>query len=233
MTQLPPTSSSSTLAFVLIVAAVSGAFIWAIVATSPNAKRDGVLAAAGIALWLVTTGMLAKSGALDVPGMPPRLALYFLGSNFAACVLAFSPVGTRLAHGVPLFALIGFHAFRLPLELVLHTWASEGAIPVQMTFSGHNFDIVTGVFAIVAAVLVRKRESRSLALVFNIVGTVLLLGVMVIAVLSSPLPVRRYLNDPPLLLASAFPHTWIVSVCVAGALAGHLVLFRRLLGRAR
>jgi hypothetical protein len=47
---------------------------------------------------------------------------------------------------------------------------------------------------------------------------------------SSPVPLRTYTNEPPVLLALHAPFTWIVPVCVAGALFGHLITFRRLLG---
>ncbi|MDX1982954.1 MAG: hypothetical protein SFV51_21975 [Bryobacteraceae bacterium] len=39
----------------------------------------------------------------------------------------------------------------LPLELVMHHAAAEGRMPVQMSYSGWNFDIVTGITAIPVA----------------------------------------------------------------------------------
>jgi hypothetical protein len=61
---------------------------------------------------------------------------------------------------------------------------------------------------------------------FNLIGSALLLNVGVIAVTSSPVALRRYLSDPPLLLAYHVPYGFIVHVCVAGALFGHLLVFR-------
>ena len=38
-------------------------------------------------------------------------------------------------------------AFRLPLEMILHGLYDSGDLPVQMTWSGLNFDVVTGATA--------------------------------------------------------------------------------------
>jgi hypothetical protein len=59
----------------------------------------------------------------------------------------------------------------------------------------------------------------------------LLAIVMFIALTSNPFPFRQYMNGPQVLLVYDFPTSWIVSVAVAGALLGHLVLFRKLLAR--
>jgi hypothetical protein len=140
-------------------------------------------------------------------------------------------LGRRLALKLPIAALVGFHAFRLPLELVLHRWHAEGVLPVQMTYVGHNFDIISGILALPVAGLLLwakpvSRLHRWLVLGFNLVGFALLMTVMSIAVRSAPLPLRTYMNDPPVLLLFYAPYTWILPVCVAGALFGHLLVFR-------
>ena len=141
--------------------------------------------------------------------------------------LAFSRVGERVVGAVPVAALVGFQAFRLPLELVLHRFYDEGVIPVQMTYSGANFDIVTGVLAVVCGLgLWRGVAGRMVVWAFNCMGLGLLGAVVRIAVLSAPTPMRVYMNDPPVQLIFHAPYTWILSVCVAGALLGHLLVFR-------
>ena len=59
----------------------------------------------------------------------------------------------------------------------------------------------------------------------------LLAIVMFIALTSNQFPFRQNMNGPQVLLVYHFPTSWIVSVAVAGALLGHLVLFRKLLAR--
>ena len=66
---------------------------------------------------------------------------------------------------------------------------------------------------------------------FEGLGLALLINVARIAATSAPTPLRLFENDPPGLLAYHAPYSWIVSVCVAGAFAGHVVLARTLLRR--
>jgi hypothetical protein len=72
----------------------------------------------------------------------------------------------------------------------------------------------------------RASPPRAVIVGFNVIGLMLLVAVTTIAVLSAPLPLRRYMNDPPVLLPFNFPYVWIVPFCVGGALFGHLLVFR-------
>ena len=139
--------------------------------------------------------------------------------------LALSPVGRQFAAQVPLAALVGFQAFRLPLELVLHSWVAQGTIPGTMTWTGQNWDIISGLTALVCASFATRH--RAAARIANIVGFALLLNVMRVAILSSPVPFG-WGQQPPLLLALHLPYALIGPVCVGGALFGHLVLTRAL-----
>jgi len=156
--------------------------------------------------------------------MMPRIPLFFLFMNLCAVALAFTRPGKWLS-ALPVWALIGFQAFRLPLELILHEWAKQGTVPMTMTWSGSNFDILTGIMALICAPL--SLRSVRAAQIFNAVGFLLLLNVMRVAMMSSPLPFAWGLAEP-LQVVLHLPYAWIGSVCVTGALAGHLILFRKL-----
>ena len=230
-------SAVSTAAFVAIVLGLAALFVAGVAFAgrasgepAAETRRWTLRAALGVAAWLGVTGALSASGVLARPMLPPPLALFVLASMAVSVRAAFSALGTRLVRGVPIAALVAVQGFRLPLELVLHAWKDQGVIPVQMTFAGHNFDIASGLLALVVGAWLARgsavRSARAAIWVFNLVGFALLIAVMSIAVLSSPLPVRAYLNDPPLLLAFYFPYGWIVPICVGGALFGHLLTFR-------
>jgi hypothetical protein len=157
--------------------------------------------------------------------MPPGLLL--------AVVAAFSPLGARLA-ALPYAALIGFQAFRLPLEFLLWAFHRQGRLPVQMTFSGRNFDILTGLSAILVAWLAaRGKLGRKGVLAWNLAGVALLGNIVVVAVLSLPAPWRAFPNDPPNELVLHFPYVYIPALFVMAALAGHLLVFRKLAREAR
>jgi hypothetical protein len=194
-------------------------------------RRASQLALGAIA-WLAYTGALAMSGVLaDFVSMPPR-ALLLVVPTFALPIwLSRSALGKALADNAPLSWLVGFHAFRFPLELVMHEAGREGTMPVQMSFSGASFDIVTGVTAILVALLaVYDRAPRSLLIAWNTLGTLLLANIIVIALASMPL-VRAFGDDPSRVNSwvAYFPFVWLPAGCVAAALFGHLVLWRRLL----
>lgn len=224
----------STAVFLAIVGAVAVILVRGLAAAadgSPGASRRSTLGAGAAVLgWMTLTGAYVASGLPERGG--PFFMAFFAVSNVVALGVAASPLGGRLA-ALPVVLLIAPQALRLPLELVLHTWADGGTIPVQMTFEGHNFDIVTGVFALVVAGVGWTRPlPRWLVWVFNLVGTGLLLAVMAIALLSSPLPLKSY-DGPPLLLALHLPYAWILPMCVSPALLGHVLVFRALMGRPR
>jgi hypothetical protein len=227
----------STFAFVIIVVAVSLAFpaaVWFATLRSLGsapARRSAFRACGATLGVLALSATLAESGALARPPRGLGAMAYIVACNGGALLLAFSNLGQRMAQSLPLYALVGFHVFRLPLELVLHQWYMEGVMPVQMTYEGQNLDIATGMLALALAPLMYLGKlSRRAAWAFNLIGSALLVNVASIAVRSSPVPLRTYLNEPPVLLAFHAPFTWIVPVCVAGALFGHAITFRRLLG---
>jgi hypothetical protein len=109
---------------------------------------------------------------------------------------------------------------------VLHSWAGQGTIPTTMTWTGRNWDIISGIVALLACAV--AGNNRRVAWVANVIGLVLLLNVMRVALLSSPVPFGWHV-EPPLLLAFHLPYALIGPVCVSGALVGHIVLTRALL----
>ena len=152
--------------------------------------------------------------------------MFLAGTVAAAVLLAFTPIGRRIAHQVPIAWLVLFQAFRLPLELVLHDWYLSGTIPKTMTWKGSNWDIVSGVLACLVFAFVDKRYW--LAWLFHIIGIVLLLNVGRVALLSSPVPFGWDV-EPKLELILHLPYAYIVPLCVGGAALGHAMLTHRLL----
>lgn len=191
--------------------------------------RMAVAAAAGTALWLALTAGAGASGALNFDGTPPTMVLLMVSILAIALGVGLSRVGGRLAAGVPLAALVGVQAFRFPLELVMHRAYEEGLMPVQMSYSGRNFDIVTGVTAIlVAGLLLAGRMPAWGVRLWNWMGLALLVNIVVIANLSTPTPFRVFMNEPVNVWISRAPFVWLPAVMVLTAFIGHIVVFRRL-----
>ena len=222
-----PANPTSVLCFGLILIVVLGALL-AAVQQAYQSFRTTALAALVLGLWLGALAALVASGrlaALPLHGLP----VLFVMTLAISVGFGLSPFGGRLAASIPLAALVGFQAFRLPLELVMHAWFVQGTIPETMTWSGQNWDVLTGIVALLCGPLAGRFPAA--ARFANIVGLALLLNVMRVAVLSSPLPFS-WKVEPPLQLAFHLPYALIVPICVGGALFGHIVLTRALWARA-
>lgn len=191
--------------------------------------RHTVFAALGIAGFMGFFAALALSGLLGRFDLrPPPLSLWMLSTLGGALAVGLSPLGKRLATELPFAALIGFQAFRLPLELVMHRAATERVMPSIMSFGGYNFDIVSGVTALVLGlVLTRRSVPRFVVVAWNVLGSVLLANIVIIAFLATPL-IRAFGDDQLNVWITQFPYCWM-GVMVGAALLGHVVLARTLL----
>ena len=194
-----------------------------------RARRRAGAAAIATAAWLLVTAALALSGFLrDFEAVPPRLAFLVVPAVFACIAITLSPLGGRLARGLPVAILIGFQVFRVPMELVLHRLFSEGVIPVQMTFEGRNLDILTGLAALPFAWLaVKGNLPRWAAILYNVAGLALLVNIVTVAILSTPYPFRRFTEGPANEVIFSWPFAWLPAFVVPAALLGHLLSLRQ------
>jgi cytochrome bd-type quinol oxidase subunit 2 len=233
-----PTSSLALLEFGFVACAltlaailVGGAYLAGrrLGEAQAQSRRWAVVTAVAVAGWMVVTWAVAAAGSLaDFSRRPPPFVALFIVVLSLGTGLAFSPFGTRLVRGLPLWALVGSQAFRLPLEVLMHQASLEGLMPVQMSYSGWNFDIVTGASAIpVAWILARRHTGGPLAVSWNLLGTVLLAAILTIAVLSTPV-VAVFGPDRLNTFVAHPPFVWLPSVMVVFAILGHWLVARKL-----
>lgn len=192
-------------------------------------RRALPVALAALALWLGLWGAIGHSGILNVwDGFPPR-AFPALVTLFVTNVwFAFSRTGRALARVLSFRWLIGFQAFRIPLELMLHRAMVEGLMPPQMSFEGLNFDIVTGLSAaIIALTSTRVALPRWVYSAFNLLGSTLLAVIVTIAIVSLP-TFALFGPDRVNTWVFGFPYVYLPVVMVQWALLGHLLVFRKL-----
>jgi hypothetical protein len=106
----------------------------------------------GFVLWFVFTGFLTANGFfLKFQAMPPRFAILILPPLVFIIILSFSSSFSQLLHAIPPAWLIYIQSFRVVVEAVLWLVFLDHIIPVQMTFEGRNFDILTGLTAPIVA----------------------------------------------------------------------------------
>ena len=160
---------------------------------------------------------------------PPHFLLFMFPTFAATVALALSGTGARLAERVGWAGLIGFQVFRAPVEWVLFALYRAGEAPVQMTFEGWNFDVLTGLSApLIAWLATRGTIARRAILVWNVAGLALLANIAAIAVLSTPTPLRAFWNEPANTFVAHWPWIWLPSFLVQAALLSHLLAFRKL-----
>lgn len=221
-------STGFTVAFVALVLVVAALLPLGVAHAGGRLLDAAVLTG----LYLGVVGAIAVSGVLEFGPLPPRILLLVAACFGVTTWLALSPLGARLAAGVPLAWLVGAQAFRIPVELLLHRGYEEGFVPVQMTYLGANYDVASGVGALaVALLLARGRASARVVLAWNVAALALLANIVAIAVLSMPTPLRWFANEPANTWIAAFPWVWLPTVLVQAAWLGHLLVFRALRAR--
>jgi hypothetical protein len=219
------------LPLVLVVGFVCGvAIAWRRSGASvADTRRAAIRTACGAAAWMALTDVAARSGVLRhwdwTP--PPFLALP-LAILALGVAIATGSIGRRFAAHLPLWWLVAGQSFRLPLELAMHDLYQRGVMPVQMSYSGRNLDIVTGATAVIVAALVaRGYAGRRLVAVWNVLGLGLLVNIVAVAILSTP-QFAAFGADRLNVFVTYPPFVWLPAILVLAALAGHLVIFRAL-----
>ena len=185
----------------------------------------------GALIWISLALVLAASGVLEQwERRPPPFIMVVVSIAVLGVVIARSSIGDRLSRGLALASLVGLQAFRLPLELLMHQTTLAGVMPEQMTYSGRNFDIITGITAVLLATWLRTgRPPKSVVLGWNLIGLLLLANIVAVAVLSTPqFAVFGAAPERLNTFVARAPYVLLPAVMVLAAWAGHLVVFRAL-----
>jgi hypothetical protein len=180
---------------------------------------------AGVSAWLALTAGLAGAGLLsDFASLPPPAPLLFVTGFIITILVARSAWAVGWLR-LPVRFLVGFQAFRIGVELLIHEAVVQGIAPPQMTWSGLNLDILTGITALLLAPWAH-RLPRAVLLGWNVIGLGLLAWVVGVATIS--FPTRFQILTPSNTWVAEFPYVWLPTVHVTAALVMHIVLFRRL-----
>jgi hypothetical protein len=179
-------------------------------------------------MWLVFIALISLSGFTQDFSMPPRMGLAIFPPLIVSVFLIFSGRADPLLKQIPQTRLIGSHTFRIMVELLLFWLFVIELIPVQMTFEGYNWDILTGLTCIpVVFLLFWTQKLNKLVVVWNIVGLILLINIVAISILSSPVPFRLFWNEPANTIVTYFPIIYLPSVLVPFAYILHFLSLRK------
>lgn len=212
----------------VLAVTVTAALLVGVRRTRPQAF--GRVLGGAVVWWAVCTG-LATSGVLaTLSGRPPPLMVFMVAVLLLGVGLGRSAVGGALAT-LPLPALVLAQSFRLPLEVAMHQAAEAGLMPVALSWSGYNFDVVTGVGALLVGLwAIRGTPPAWVLWTWNLVGIAALVTIVIIAVLTSPM-VAAFGPEQLNTWVMRLPYVWLPGVLVCFAVTGQVVVTRGLWAR--
>jgi hypothetical protein len=184
--------------------------------------------------------ILAQSGAafsgfyLDSQSMPPRFALAILPSVLIIVGLFTFKKGKEFLDALDFRFLLMIHFLRIPVEWCLYDLYQQAMIPEIMTFEGRNFDILIGITAIIIYLITYtfKRYNRALLIVWNVIGMIFLLNIVVHAILSVQSPIQQFGFDQPNRAVLEYPFVLLPAVVVPIVMLSHLATLRKLIIKA-
>jgi hypothetical protein len=201
-------------------------------AKTTRAKSNIILI--GIVAWLALQMVLGATGvyANYINAMPPYIFLFgVLPALIGMCYLFFSTKGKAFVQTLPLEYITNIHIVRIPVEFVLCCLFFENVLPKGMTFFGYNYDIIIGITAPIISFLHFKQKavSRNTLLVWNCIGLLFLLHVVIIGILSAPISIQQLNFSHPNIAVLYFPFNWLITFIVPIVLFCHIASIVKLL----
>jgi hypothetical protein len=184
----------------------------------------------GLSLWFSFISILALLGVFaDFTAIPPRLP-FALMFPFIVLIffLRFKHLDSILAHTPPQW-LLNIQFFRFFVEILLWFLFLAHTLPERMTFEGYNFDILAGITGPIFAYLcfAKQQHRKWLAIIWNVVGLLLLLNIVSIALMTMPTPFQVFEGDNTII--GAFPVALLPTILVPIAYYMHVLSLRQLL----
>ena len=130
---------------------------------------------------------------------------------------------------IPPANIIRLQVFRVFVEILLWFLFLDNLLPIQMTFEGRNFDVLSGLTApIIAFLVLRNKLSKSVIIIWNLACLGLLINIVTIAILSMPTPFRYFMNEPANTIVAEFPISWLPTFLVPLAYLLSFISIRQL-----
>ena len=137
----------------------------------------------GLILWTIYLLVLDQSGILRSMVNPPRIPLLVILPAFILIVWFFVSGKHRpFTQNIPIWQPVLIQSFRIGVEFLILGIYLNGIGPVQATFEGYNFDIVSGLLAIPTAWFLYKKMSfaKIAAWIWSILSLLLLANIVFI-----------------------------------------------------
>lgn len=183
-----------------------------------------------LAGWAIVTGILSLSGFFrDFSTFPPKFIIILIVPLVTIVWAVNTKTVKEILNHTPPEIIIRLQSFRIFVEILLWMLFIDNLAPIQMTFEGRNFDVLSGISAVIVAFMVsRKQLSRPLIILWNFACLGLLLNIVTVAILSLPTPFRFFMNEPANTIVAEFPVVWLPALLVPLAYGLHFLSLRQL-----
>jgi hypothetical protein len=179
-------------------------------------------------IWIFILSFLSLSDRYTLTkSLLPIFPLLTIPPTFLVIVLFFTRRGKEFIKSLNIKTLMILHFVRILVELGLFWLAAYKVVPESLTFEGRNFDILIGLTApaIYYFGFVKTKLSKSIILVWNLIGLALLFNVVFNTVYTV-----LVLKQPDFALGY-FPFFLLPSLIVPLVMFSHLASLRRLLSK--
>jgi hypothetical protein len=196
----------------------------------PEEKKQRVYLRLVIVLliWFVVFSIASVSGFTENWKLfPLNFGPIIIIPLIAILFAVFSKNTTDILQHISPKTIINLHVFRVLVEIVLWMLFIQQALPIQMTFEGRNFDVLTGITAPLVAYFFSA--NRRAMIVWNFLGLGLLVNIVAIAILSMPTPLQIFTNEPANTIVTKFPYVFLPGFLVPLAYGLHFLSLKQLL----
>jgi len=140
--------------------------------------------------------------------------------------ITFSKRSKPVLEAIAPSGLLYLQFFRVGVEILLWSLFVQQLLPVQMTFEGRNFDILSGALGPITAFFFRS--NRTVQIAYHIIGLALLINIVGTALLSMPTPYRIFMEEPANTIVMRFPFILLPTFLVPLAYGLHFLALRQL-----
>ncbi len=176
-----------------------------------------------LAIWSSIVAFLALKGVFVEK--PHFLAIVLVGTTLI-CLTIIQLLKNRRFN---IKTLLLIHILRIPVEFILYELFISNQLPIIMTFKGYNFDILIGFCALLILIGLKffdQVKLKSITRIWSVFGVISLSSVLLMGILSSPIPIQQFAFDQPNVAVLYFPFVLLPTLLVPIVFMSHIFIWR-------